>query len=141
MTEGGKSIQFRGHHLICLHFFQGKGYHPEFIENLTRLLEKAQDGDTIEVHSGPDDVCNKCPYLRNRRCSFSDNAEAEIQEMDRTALELLQINTNEQLHWAHLKEKIPGIFEKWAEKYCTSCSWKAVCTVSNAKNILYNTPE
>ena len=136
MTEEGKSIRLRGHHLICLHFFQGKGYHPEFVENLTHLLNKAQDGDMIKVHSGPDDVCKQCPYLRNRICSFSDNAEAEIQDMDRTALELLQISTNEQFHWDRLKDKIPGIFETWVEKYCTSCSWKAVCTVSDAKKQL-----
>jgi hypothetical protein len=133
-----ENIRLRGHHLICLHFFQGKGYHPEFIENLAHLLKRARDGDTIEVYSGPDDVCKQCPYLRNRKCSFSDNAEAEIQDMDTTALELLQITTYTRLHLNHLQEKVPGIFKKWADKYCRSCSWKTVCTVSDAHNNLFN---
>jgi len=140
MTGRRESIRLRGHHLICLHFFHGKGYDPEFIANLTRLLKKAEDGALIRVQAGPDDVCKQCPHLRNRKCSFIDTAEAEIQDMDRTALELLQTDNDKEIRWTHIKEKIPGILEDWAVKYCTSCSWETACTVTDIKKSLLNTP-
>jgi len=120
-------IRLRGHHLICLHFFSGEGFAPEFIENLSEIIKKAEAGQTVSVCSGPDDVCNKCSYLDAAVCLYTQDADAETSKMDRAALELLNTKAGEEIKWPDMKEKIPGIFAVWPEQYCTGCDWKRVC--------------
>ena len=78
-------MKLRGHHLICLNFFKGEGYSEEFVEIIKRILKEKE----IEVVTGADDVCSKCPYLRGGFCDYKENAEKEIRELDKLACELL----------------------------------------------------
>ncbi len=64
-------IKLRGHHLVCLHFFKGEGYNPEYIENLREILRRAEAGEEIEVSSGVDDVCRMCPNLKGEICFYT----------------------------------------------------------------------
>ncbi len=124
--------RLRGHHLICLHFFSGEGYSKVFVENLNDIIKRAEDGD-VEVSSESDDVCIKCPYMKNYRCEYDEDAEIEIREMDRMALKLLNIKENTKIKWKDIKEKIPEIFSAWYENYCYDCDWNQACE----KNRLY----
>jgi hypothetical protein len=120
-------IKLRGHHFICLHFFTGKGYNPEFIENLKEILLRTQSGENLEVCSGVDDVCNMCPFLKDRKCSHYKHAESEIQKMDRDAMEFLRIQLAMKVTWFDIEKRVKGIFKKWAAKYCENCNWQSVC--------------
>lgn len=127
MTPSSSPIKLRGHHLICLHFFHGEGYNPEFVTNLSGVITRALAGEEIAVQSGPDDVCGRCPYLRNSICSFNKGADDEIREMDKTALALLQVKTGSRVQWSDMKEKISSIFSQWSRTYCRICDWRSAC--------------
>jgi hypothetical protein len=127
VNPGTPPIKFRGHHLICLHFSRGEGYNPEFIEKLGEILKKANKGQESKIYSGPDDICIMCPYLQNKKCEYKKDAESEIREMDRTALELLDLEIGNRIKWQDLREKINDIFHKWSKKYCIDCNWREVC--------------
>ena len=118
--------KLRGHHLICLHFFNGKGYNREFTENLRCVLEKAENLG-VEVSVGADDVCMECPYMRDKKCCSEDHSNQEIIEMDEFALKLLKEASDSKLGWNALKEKIPAIFHLWLERYCKRCCWTNAC--------------
>lgn len=120
-------VRLRGHHLVCLHFFLGKGYNPEFIENLKEILKRAEAGEEIEILAGADDVCKECPYLEGRICLYDETSEDEIREMDRTAIKLLGLENKGKVNWTDIKKKIPGVFGKWARRYCEECDWRWVC--------------
>jgi len=120
-------IKLRGHHLICLHFFTGEGYDPEFIKNLEEILARVQSGEAIEVCSGADDVCIFCPFLKDRRCRYNKHAENEIQKMDRDAAALLKIEPGMKVTWFEMQERLQGIFKGWSVEYCSSCTWRNVC--------------
>lgn len=120
-------IRFRGHHLICLHFFRGEGYNPEFIINLHELIKKVEYGEIIEVSEGADDVCAKCPYLKGNKCFHNRNSEDEIRQMDSKALELLNTEPGAKLNWLKIKETLPDIFKDWFKFYCTICTWESTC--------------
>ena len=111
-------IKLRGHHLICLHFFKGKGYNPEFIKNLRKIIKRAEDGEEIEVYPGPDDVCTMCPYLKGKICFYDNEAESEIKEMDGNALKLLGVKHLDKVVWLNIKNKIPEVFSQWSKIYC-----------------------
>ena len=118
--------ELRGHHLICLHFFHGEGYDQTFIDNLENTLN-AVKSEGLEIGTGRDDVCGKCPYLKDDSCQYADNADAEIREMDARALQLLDLSAGNCAAWDSIHNLIPGIFSEWYESYCTDCEWLTVC--------------
>ena len=116
----------RGHHLICLHFFNGEGYDKAFIENLMHTLSLAEK-QIITVSSGADNVCASCLHLKQNKCGYAENAEESIQRMDAKALALLGLSDNDQIKWDTLKNRIPEVFPEWVSLYCKECSWRGVC--------------
>jgi hypothetical protein len=119
-------IKFRGHHLICLHFFSGEGYDDIFKENLRDVLERTETED-IEVCEEADEICEKCPYLKKFKCRYDEHADDEIREMDKTALSLLKIDKYARVRWHRIKKNIPEIFFQWYKGNCNECDWKQVC--------------
>ncbi len=118
--------KLRGHHLICLHFFSGKGYGPEFIKNL-RTIVKAAAETGVEVSQGADDVCRACPYLRDEKCMYDEHSDVEIRVMDEVALELLREAPGTEREWHLIKERVLEIFPLWLERYCKKCTWEKAC--------------
>ncbi|GLI54110.1 DUF1284 domain-containing protein [Thermodesulfovibrio yellowstonii] len=116
-------IYLRGHHLICLHFFTGEGYNKEFVENLHAVIGRVEN-ENVFVIEGADDICKKCPYLINNVCKD----EKEIGEMDKTALDSLNLKTMDNISWDEIKEKLPEFFTHWYEYYCIPCTYLKICS-------------
>jgi hypothetical protein len=116
----------RGHHLVCLFFFNGEGYTPEYIDNLRAAVKRAEGGG-VEVVSGADIICIKCPHLRENRCCYVSNAEEVIEGMDRKALDLLEVASGQSISWSELKAKLTAIFPEWYKSFCSDCDWLRVC--------------
>ena len=133
-------VSLRGHHLICLHFFLGEGYNPEFVANLKKVLDRADGGEEIEILADADDVCRKCPHLKGKVCLYDTRADEEIRDMDRTATELLRLENKGRVMWKDVKKKIPGVFRKWAAKYCQECDWRKACEKNRHFPVSFLTP-
>jgi len=131
-------INLRGHHLICLNFFKGKGYDKEFRDYLY-MLKKHIKNSEIEIVNGADDVCRKCLYLKNKECKYNPNSEKEIKEMDRTAIRLLSIK-QKVVKWKKIEEKLPKIFKDWSA-YCKTCDWANDCKENGKWRKLMNLNE
>ncbi|MBI5740527.1 MAG: DUF1284 domain-containing protein [Nitrospirae bacterium] len=119
-------IRLRGHHLICLHFFNGEGYDAAFAANLEDVLKRA-GSEYIEVCEGADMVCEKCPCLKDRKCEYDAHADKAIREMDREAMALLEVKNGSKVSWGEIKEKVPALFPRWSGEYCAECDWKKTC--------------
>ncbi|MFH0811156.1 MAG: DUF1284 domain-containing protein [Pseudomonadota bacterium] len=120
-------MRLRGHHLICLHFYHGEGYDAEFVSHLSVLLGRAEIGEAVLVVEGPDEVCGICPWFNGQICEHSAGAEAEIRDMDATAMRLLNVAPGDSVAWPALQEHLPEILSPWRERYCRSCGWQAAC--------------
>ncbi len=77
-------IRLRGHHLLCMLTYVGKGYSPAFVENYDAIAGRLSAGEKILVVDGPDDVC--APLLCDADCHCR---ETSVQERDRRALAAL----------------------------------------------------
>jgi len=130
-------IRLRGHHLICLHFFSGEGYDSEFVENLRKILEKAESGEEIEICSGADDICRKCPHLKGERCLHDEDVDGEIREMDRRAIKLLRLSAHRRVKWLKIKDEIPAVMHEWSKDYCKTCSWRSACEATFTDSLTY----
>ncbi|RJQ16656.1 MAG: DUF1284 domain-containing protein [Nitrospiraceae bacterium] len=130
-------LRLRGHHLVCLHFFNGEGHDRVFTENLEDVLKRVGNED-IEICRDTDDVCEKCRYRKDNKCEYDTHADEDIREMDNMALALLETETGAFTRWKDVKEKIPGIFRQWYQKQCTVCDWKKACEKNYSFNGLKN---
>ncbi|RMG57849.1 MAG: DUF1284 domain-containing protein [Deltaproteobacteria bacterium] len=115
-------VRFRPHHFICLHFYSGEGYSPEFVEKLASLVEEAERGD-VEVVFGADDLCRVCPYLEEGVCRY----EEDVARLDGKAMELLSLEEGGRKSFAGVRGEFPRILPLWKEFACSSCAWREVC--------------
>jgi hypothetical protein len=122
--------KLRGHHLICLHFYDGEGYDEPFIENLEQVLEEIER-EGVEVTADPDDVCEPCPHRQADRCTFSRTADREIREMDARALALLGLAPGKRVGWTWLRNTVETIFPEWYATHCHLCTWRSACEKSD----------
>jgi len=118
-----RKVLLRGHHLICLNFFRGEGYSEEFIENLYAVIKKEQ----LEIVTGADDVCRKCPYLKEEKCQSSDYTDEKIHLQDQEALRLLGFMPGMIVDWKMIAAKLPEIIEEWKAEFCLACGYRKVC--------------
>ncbi len=115
--------KLRGHHLICLNFFRGEGYSPDFIRNIYSVIGK----EKVEVVAGPDEVCARCPYLKNNKCANSGYTDEKILLQDGEALRLLRLKPGEIVDWKIISAKLPGILDEWKALFCHDCGYLEVC--------------
>ncbi len=120
-------MKLRGHHLVCLHFYRGEGYSPEYVEHLWKVVKRAENGEKIEVISGADDVCQVCPYLKDEHCGHKDEADEEIRKLDQRALDFLKVNLGDHVAWEDLRKKVLSAPKSWFESFCGGCDWFALC--------------
>lgn len=119
-------VRLRGHHLVCLRFYDGTGYDGGFREDLRSLVAYARQRG-VSVAEGADDLCVRCHYLEEGRCAHTPTAEEEVRGMDRMALMLLGLRPGQIVSWDELGHRIPGFFQRWRSEFCEGCAWKGVC--------------
>ncbi|TAN37208.1 MAG: DUF1284 domain-containing protein [Candidatus Methanoperedens sp.] len=115
--------KLRGHHLICLNFFKGEGYSEDFIGNICSIIGKKG----IEIVEGPDDVCSRCPYLKDDICNNPEYSDEMIRLQDREALRLLGFKPGMVVSWKEITDKLPGIIDEWKNNFCRECGYRKVC--------------
>lgn len=125
------NIRLRGHHLLCMLTYIGKGYTPFFVENYDRIAAELSQGAVITLVNGPDDIC--APLLCEDNCHCHD---ASVTVRDQTSLKdisaLLHIRLQcgskfilndqllQKLRLAYQNNKI--------RQACQDCQWSALCT-------------
>jgi len=64
------TIRLRGHHLLCLLGYRGKGYSESFCDNMTEIYERLRlhPETEIEIVEGPDDICRAFPSDQISHC-------------------------------------------------------------------------
>lgn len=129
-------LKLRGHHLLCLHFFNGRGYDRNFVDNLKKVLDRAR-AEGVVVAEGCDEVCGACPHLKHGLCHrYGEVKEPRVRAQDRTGLNLLELEPGEKLTWDEIEEKLPHIFADWKRDACSSCQWMSTCGATELWRIL-----
>lgn len=116
-------IKLRGHHLICLQFFEGKGYSREFVENMRKIYERLKKGEKVKITEGKDDICSKCPNLKENKCFL----EEKVEKKDKKVLKLFGLSSEEEIYW----DEVVKIFQSFSKKdlinICKDCLWIDIC--------------
>ena len=119
-------VRLRGHHLLCILGFRGKGYSPEFVENMARVVGRIRlKKDTpIRVRLKADDICRPCPFRRSERCTRKPDAERRVQAHDAEVMARLGIPAGAVLPWAEVEARIAAhIAAEDLHQICPTCPW------------------
>jgi len=129
-TGAADDVRLRGHHFICLQFFDGLGYSFAFVQNLRRVLGKVTDEPALLVE-GDDAVCAACPGLSaDHTCLDPQAGETEVRRIDRLAWEILGMAPGDRLTLAEARARLEDDAigtGRWRFEACVGCTWEDVC--------------
>lgn len=120
-------IKLRGHHLLCIHGFQGMGYNPAFIEKMKEVSSFMKDENLnglVQVQAAVDHVCQSCPHFAEIGCQSAYSAEMKIRDMDHRVLQHLGLEKggiykkNDLINVTRRKVRPDDL-----DSLCRGCSW------------------
>ncbi|WP_068088529.1 DUF1284 domain-containing protein [Polycladidibacter stylochi] len=124
-------IELRGHHLLCILTFEGKGYSPRFTRNYHRIVSALNAGKAVKLVAGPDCICT--PLLQEEDMPHCHNTS--VLERDKKALALAgQVLGQELLVGAIIEfdaQKVVQLRRAFCEgvfqEACSGCEWHSLC--------------
>jgi hypothetical protein len=126
-TEAPHALTLRGHTLLCLQGFRGKGYSQHFIENLAavQLSLLTDPGQPVEVTDRGDVVCGACPHQAATGCSLNGiGSEGAIRAQDHDVLRRLGLAPGDRLAWKTILDRIAAsITGDSLDDICGQCRW------------------
>jgi hypothetical protein len=119
-------MKIRPHHVLCAHFFVGKGYSDQFVAQMKQTLEELRrEGSSVTLTDGCDELCTACPNNQRGVC----RTEEKVRSIDRRAAEAMQLTIGNTERWRELcslaEQRIlrPGRLRE----ICGDCEWIGLC--------------
>ena len=118
-------MRIRAHNLLCIQGYVGKGYSPEFVANMTRVVESLGDDVEVTVVDRPDVLCDACPNLEASGCTLhGEGSEQGIVHQDRDVMHRLGIDAGSAHTWSDIMTRIrSNIRPDDLDDICGSCPW------------------
>ncbi|MBM4386117.1 MAG: DUF1284 domain-containing protein [Deltaproteobacteria bacterium] len=124
-------IKLRPHHLFCVQGFNGYGYDDAFKRNMREIHDRVVEGnESFVVVERGDDICAKCPHLKDNTCANDRTTDGEVMEHDAKLMRILDFEFGREMTLKDLMdylEKNGGRFMK-IRRICNACSWREYCS-------------
>lgn len=125
------TIRLRGHHLLCMLTYVGKGYSPAFVDNYDTIAGRLSRGEDIMLIDGPDDIC--ALLICGGDCHCHNDS---VVERDRLAIQDISQLVGEQLapqrSFALDGKRLASMRKAFADgalrTACLDCEWHDLCT-------------
>ena len=119
------SARVRAHNLLCIQGFVGKGYSPEFVANMTRVVAGLAPETEVTVLDEPDVLCAACPNLADDGCTLhGPGTERGIVHQDRDVLARLGLSAGATVTWRDVLDRIAKSIEPDdLDDICGQCPW------------------
>lgn len=126
-------IRLRGHHLLCMLTWAGRGYSEEFTALFDKVVPAIRNGAIIEIVKGPDDLCQTLDpqttpdyhCLGENELWRDDNAIASINERLGLSLAIGGRFTVDEAMLGTLQAEYKSGAIRPA---CERCQWRDFCT-------------
>lgn len=127
--QGGNvaPARLRAHHLVCMHFYEGKGYSRAFCENMARVIGRL---DAVALCAGADDICAACDHFAPV-CRYEEKSGA----YDAAVMRILGLQFDKTYDYALLARRVSEeiVQAGLLSGVCADCEWFSICGGRAAK--------
>jgi hypothetical protein len=118
-------VRIRAHNLLCIQGFVGKGYSPEFVDNMKAIVGGLRGTTEVTVLDAPDSLCAACPNLKAGGCTLhGEGTEKGIVTQDRDVLARLGLSAGETVTWGEILKRIrASVAPDDLDDICGTCPW------------------
>lgn len=118
-------LKLRPHHILCLAFFEGKGYSSDFVINMDNIHKTLKDEIEVRIILGKDAICEKCSNMPGEVCT----SQSKVKRYDQKVAEFCELKEGQALKYGALKElAYARIIEKQKlGNVCGDCEWFEIC--------------
>lgn len=117
--------ELRPHHLLCISFFEGKGYSPEFVHNMTKLIEALDASSQIRLKIGADQICSSCPNNKETGC----DSGSKVNRYDKAVLAFCGLKAGQFFPFDKLMKLADAKIIRAGKlsSVCGDCQWSVIC--------------
>ena len=115
-------MRLRPHHLLCTQGYSGKGYSPEFVENMNNITSylRTDPAATVRIVFGTDDICKHCPRkLGEDVCTRNDL----VKRIDQKIIDYFGIEENEYIYREITAKISAAMTPAMMDDICGECEW------------------
>lgn len=135
------TLRVRGHHLLCILTYAGRGYTSAFTQNFDAISERLSKSEDILLVEGPDDICS--PLLD--QCDVHCTKDSVRLRDERALAGLSQILSKPLYSGMYLRLTVEQFARLRFEfsllqpqegnlrHACIGCEWETLCTAIAAK--------
>ena len=116
----------RPHHMLCLQFFEGKGYSDEFVDNMMCVRQRLeQENPTVNIVEETDDICSDCPNCIGGKCKDEESVKGH----DARVYEQVIHEVGKCASWKDITDAIQKNIIKAGKvrEVCVQCQWSDIC--------------
>lgn len=117
----------RGHHLLCVHGFQGMGYSPDFVQKMAEIVDDIRNDQLdfpIRVVIDLDEACGTCPNKGDGFCNASPDSDDHVKGLDRRSISHLGLEPGHTYDKSTLIQRtIERVRPDDLDIICAGCSW------------------
>lgn len=120
-------LPMRPHHGLCLQFFVGKGYSPEFTAHMSATLGSLAENPAqlLRLVCRTDHFCTCCPHNQSGLCESGQKVDA----YDQSVLSLCGLAEHQELSWQEFQAlvSLKIISPGKQPQVCAGCQWAELC--------------
>lgn len=124
-------LTLRPYHILCRLGYNGYGYSPEFIAEMTRTVNilKSSRIKIIVVRPGFDNICKSCPHAE-MECDPANLGPRghNLTELDKKTLRALKLKPGHRYPLPEIDERIAKLTTDEFNDLCSHCEWKVLGT-------------
>jgi hypothetical protein len=125
--EGVEIRKLRGHHLLCVHGFQGMGYSPSFVAKMQEIVDQIRNPECdiwLEVTIGFDEACSVCPHRGETKCEANEDSDIHVKRMDAGVIRHLALEPDATYRKEWLVRRTAKMVKPDdLDTLCANCSW------------------
>lgn len=113
------------HHGLCITYFEGKGYSPEFTAHMTAVIRALSDSSLVRLTLGEDVICTYCPNIRNHQCIHHN----KVLRFDQAVLTVCGLQEGQVLRWEDFRNVVDRLIisKGILSTICGDCRWRTIC--------------
>jgi len=125
------TVRIRGHHLLCMLTYVGKGYSEAFTKGYDKVVQRLNRGEDMLLVAGPDDICQPLLADPDPHC-FRDT----VPERDRLAADAVEtligrpicVGERFSLDASTIKRMREAFHAGTTRQACHGCEWFDLCS-------------